>query len=134
MSRYVTDTHALYWHLTGDARLSLAARQVFSEADTGLHQILVPGIALIEMVYLSEKGRLSTVQVDQIFALLSTIDGSYAVAPLDQYTAASLRHIPRSAIPDMPDRIVVATAYQMGLPLITKDARIHDADVVPVIW
>jgi len=134
MSRYVTDTHSLYWHLTNDPRLSAVARQVFQEADVALHQILVPSIVLIEMVYLVEKGRLDAALVEQVFALLDTVTSSYAVTPLDQGTARALRDIPRSAVPDMPDRIIVATAHQLGLPLITRDAKIHSAGVVPVIW
>ena len=134
MSQYVTDTHALYWHFTNDPRLSPAARQVFHEADAGMHQILIPGIVLVEMVYLIEKGRLDAVLVDQVFASLDIVGGSYAVALLDQRTARSLRDIPRSAVPDMPDRIITATAHQLGLPLITKDAAIHKASMVSVIW
>ena len=83
MSQYVTDTHSLYWHLTDDLRLSPTARQVFCEADTGQHLILVPGIVLIEMVYLVEKGRLDASRVDQVFDLLDTPGGSYTVAPLN---------------------------------------------------
>jgi PIN domain nuclease of toxin-antitoxin system len=134
MSRYVTDTHALYWHLTNDPRLSPVARQVFREADAGLHQILVPGIVLIEMVYLVEKGRLDADLVEQAFILLDTIGGSYAVASLNQDTARAMRDVPHSAIPDMPDRVIVAVAHQLKLPLITRDAKIHDAGVVPLIW
>ncbi|MFQ5855425.1 MAG: type II toxin-antitoxin system VapC family toxin [Anaerolineae bacterium] len=134
MSRYVTDTHALYWHLTNDTRLSSAARQVFEETDTGIHQILVPGIVLIEMVYLVEKGRLDRDLVDQVLTLLDTVGGSYTVAPLDQDTARALYNISRSAVPDMPDRIIAATAHQLGLPVITRDAKIHKGGVVTVIW
>ncbi len=35
---------------------------------------------------------------------------------------------------DMPDRIITATALELGLPLITKDQKITDAQVVEVIW
>jgi PIN domain nuclease of toxin-antitoxin system len=134
VSRYVTDTHALYWHFTNDTRLSQAARQIFYEADSGLHQILIPGIVLIEMVYLVEKGRLDAAMVDQVFSALDVVGGSYAVAPLDQHTAQALRDIPRSAVPDMPDRIIAATARQLGLRLITRDTAIHKAGVISVIW
>ncbi len=33
MSQYVTDTHALIWHLVNDQRLSSRARQVFTETN-----------------------------------------------------------------------------------------------------
>lgn len=131
MSEYVTDTHALYWHLTNDPRLSVAARQVFLETDNGQHRVFVPGIALIEMVYLLERGRLEAEPVEHVFGLLGIPGGSYAVAPLDQHTATALRSVPRSEIPDMPDRIIVATARQLGVPLISRDAAIQRAGVVP---
>jgi PIN domain nuclease of toxin-antitoxin system len=34
----------------------------------------------------------------------------------------------------MPDRIVVATALHLSLPLISKDERIQTAGIVPAIW
>ena len=134
MSEYVTDTHALYWHLTHDPRLSMIARQVFVEADRGLHRVFVPGIALFEMVYLVERGRLSLEHVEFIFHLVDVTDGSYAVAPLDQDTARALRQVPRAEVSDMPDRIIVATARQLSLPLITRDEAIQRAAIVPVVW
>ena len=134
MSRYVTDTHALYWHLASAPRLSRSAQRLFRQADAGLHQILVPGIVLIEMVYLVEKGRLDRILVDRAFTLLNTVAGSYSVAPLDQNTARAMSDVPRSAVPDMPDRIIVATAYQLGLPLITRDRAIRRASIVSVVW
>lgn len=134
MSEYVADTHALYWHLTHDRRLSAAARQVFLDADRGLHRIFVTGITLIEMVYLVERGRLAAEPVERLFVLLETAGGSYAVAALDLHTARALSAVPRSAVPDMPDRIIVATTLQLGLPLITRDAAIRSAGVAPVIW
>ncbi len=134
MSRFVTDTHALYWHLARDSRLSDAAREVFRRTDAGQHQILVVGITLIEMVYLLEKGRLQTDLVERVFSLLATARGSYKVAQLNQDTARAMLHVPRSMVPDMPDRIIVATAYQLGLPLISADEKVHRSGVVPIIW
>lgn len=64
MSRFVADTHAIYWHLAKDSRLSPSARDILREADAGRHQILIPGIVLIEMVYLVEKGRLDARHID----------------------------------------------------------------------
>ncbi len=110
MSRFVTDTHALYWHLSGDQRLSLSAQRIFQHADTGHYQVHIPGIVLVEMSYLVEKGRLDTTHVQHVFALLDVVHGSYTVAPLDQHVVRALQPISRSAIPDMPDRIIAATA------------------------
>jgi len=134
MGEYVTDTHVLHWHLTGARRLSPTVQQLLAEADAGLHRIFVPSIILVEMIYLVEKGRLDAGLIQQVLSLLKTADGSFAATPLDADTAQALLSVPRTAVPDMPDRIIVATAHQLGLPLISRDIKIREAGVVPVIW
>jgi PIN domain nuclease of toxin-antitoxin system len=134
VSEYIADTHAFSWHLTGSDRLSSAARTVFVAADAGLHRVHIPSISLVEMVYLAERGRLSVEAVEELFVLPETPGASYAVPALDQATARTPRSVPRSAIPNMPDRIIVATAHRLGLPLITRDAAIRRSAVVPVTW
>jgi PIN domain nuclease of toxin-antitoxin system len=134
MSQYVTDTHALCWHLTEDPKLSANAKKISQEADSGVHQILIPSIVLIEMVYLAEKSRISDSSLNQVLELIDIIGGSYDEIPLNKDTIKALRYIPREDIPDMPDRIITATAYQLDLPLITKDGKIRNSRVVPVVW
>jgi predicted nucleic acid-binding protein len=46
----------------------------------------------------------------------------------------SPQNIPCADVPDMPDRIITATAYQLDLPLITKDQKIKNSRVVSVVW
>ncbi len=84
MNRYVMDTHPLVWHLSSDERLSATAKRLFASASAGSDQVLVPGIVLIEMVYLVEKGVVKREHFEQTVALLATLNGSYQVAPLDQ--------------------------------------------------
>jgi PIN domain nuclease of toxin-antitoxin system len=134
MSEYVADTHPLHWHLTGDSRLSPTVRRLFTEADAGLHRIHVPSIILVEMVYLAEKGKLAASLFQRLLAVVNTSGGSYTIAVLDSGTAQAMVDVPRTAVPDMPDRIIVATARQLNLPLISKDEKIHKAGVISVIW
>ncbi len=57
--------------------------------------------------------------------------------PLSQITPQTIRaiqSISRNLIPDMPDRIIAATAIEQGTPLITKDELIPNANVVEVVW
>jgi len=59
---------------------------------------------------------------------------THTLAALDAGTAQVMLHVPRSSVPDIPDRIIAAPAHQLGLPLITKEAVIIRAGVVPVVW
>ena len=134
MSEFVADAHALYWHLLEAPNLSAKARRVLSEADLGDHRIVVPGIALVELVYLIERGRVPPEPLDEIMRRVARRASSYVLATLDVETVRALRRVPRSFVPDMPDRIITATALQLGLPLITRDEAIRRSGVVPVVW
>lgn len=89
----------------------------------------VPAICLVEITYLIEKGRLPAVTADRIADRLSQPDSGLLVAPLDQEVAEHVAKIPREQIPDMPDRIIAATASLLGLPLVTKDGRIRSGSI-----
>jgi predicted nucleic acid-binding protein len=41
--------------------------------------------------------------------------------------------IPRADVPDLPDRIIAATAVYLGVPLISRDRAIR-ASSVETIW
>ena len=41
--------------------------------------------------------------------------------------------VERAQIPEMPDRIIAATALYMDVPLITRDRRIRSSDV-ETLW
>lgn len=134
-ARYLTDTHPLVWHLMGDPRLSYYAKSLFVDADNGWSLIEVPGIVLIEMVYLAEKGVISKKNFSDICGMLSTPGASYRVASLDHLTAKTmLDEIPWTAIPELADRIISATARSLTIPLITKDRRIIDSGLVETVW
>ena len=135
MNEYVTDTHPLIWHLTNDRRLSTQAKSKFVDADTGQCLIWIPGIVLIEMVYLAEKGVIPKILVEHLIGLLNMPGLSYQVAHLNQSTAITmLNHVPWSAVPELADRIVTATAYQLGTSVISKDEKIQTSNLVPCIW
>jgi predicted nucleic acid-binding protein len=65
--------------------------------------------------------------------VLDDPESRLVVAPLDDVAATSVESIPRSAVPDMPDRIIAATALALGLPLVTRDAKISCSGL-SVIW
>ena len=45
----------------------------------------------------------------------------------------AMKQVPRADVPDMPDRIVAATAVYFGVPVISRDGKIR-ASNVQTIW
>jgi predicted nucleic acid-binding protein len=134
VSDYVTDTHALLWHLASDPRLSSTARKLFTETDAGHHRIYVPSIVLVEVIYLAEKARIDPKALKQTLHLLNSSPANYPLISLDLAVILVLQSINRTLIPGMPDRIIAATAKHLNLPLITRDTAIAAAETVAVIW
>ena len=134
MSEYVTDTHALLWHLTNDKRLSVTARAAFEDADGGNSTIWVPIIVLVEAVYLIEKARYPPALIAHILDLIDPPSNNYLLAPLDVGVFRALQTVDRNTVPEMPDRIIAATAKYLNLPLISKDAAIAAVPDLSIIW
>ena len=134
MSAYVTDTHALLWHLSNDPALSAPAADLFRQADAGAVEIIIPSIALIEVVYLCERQRVPDDRIDRILALPSIPGSRYRMVPLDEPVVQALRRIPRDQVPDMPDRIIGATALSLGLPLIPRDSNLTSSQLLTCVW
>jgi predicted nucleic acid-binding protein len=134
MPDYVADTHALIWHLTSDSRLSPAARAAFEDADNGRGVIWIPGVVLVEVVYLVERARFPSALITQMLDLIDPPNDSYPLVPLDVGVIRALQTVDRDKVPDMPDRIVVASAKYLELPLLSKDSAFADISEVSVVW
>lgn len=127
----VADTHALVWALFGDARLSAAARTALTVS--GEDKVGVSAISLAEIVYLEEKQRLAGGTFARVAAALADPAGSLEEIPVDTAVIRTMTHVPRSDIPDLPDRIIAASAVHLGVPVISRDGKIR-ASQLRTIW
>jgi PIN domain nuclease of toxin-antitoxin system len=124
MPSAVTDTHALIWYLNDDPRLSPRAASYFQGCEDDGGRILVPAICVVEIVYLSEKGRIPPDTLNSMLRDLSMDDTILEVVGLSLPITLELPKIARSSVPDMPDRIIAATASYFQLPLLSRDGKI----------
>lgn len=129
----VVDTHTLIWYLSGDRRLSDTVRQFLNEIAEKGNQAAISTISLVEISYLTEKGRLTAEWPTTVFGLFNETDTIFVEAPVDLEIAKSLTSLAASGIADMPDRIIAATSKSFGVPLITKDRAITSSSV-ETLW
>ncbi|MCP9493159.1 MAG: type II toxin-antitoxin system VapC family toxin [Pyrinomonadaceae bacterium MAG19_C2-C3] len=132
MSSIVADTHAAVWFRSEPHRLSATATHALDEADAN-GEIFISAITLVELCYLVEKGRVAAEVLQGIRDSLDDAATSFTLIPVDREVADALERISRAAVPDMPDRIIAATALHLGLPLVTRDGKIKASNVV-TIW
>ena len=120
----VLDTHALIWYLSGSKELSRVARTIIATEEKNGASIFVSAISLVEVVYLAERGRLPSAALHSLEDAPADSAGSLVVTPLDAGVARAVQKISRVAVPDMPNRIIAATALHLGAELETRDRAV----------
>jgi len=95
--------------------------------------IYVASISLVEVRYLADKGRLSGDLPQQLDRELDDPSSALMIVPLDRAVAGALARVSRDAVPDIPDRIIAATALHLNVPLVTRDGMIRAAPIT-TIW
>ena len=129
----IADTHATVWYLFSDARLGKAASAFIDDTIAAGNHIGVSAISIAEMVYLIEKGRIPANALSDLHA--ATVDPQAVLrhVPLDENIAMKMAEIPRQDIPDLPDRVIAATALSYTVPVLSRDGRIR-ASTIRTIW
>jgi PIN domain nuclease of toxin-antitoxin system len=129
----VADTHTALWYLLGNPRLSEKARTFIDDAARSGGGLALSAISMAEIVYLVEKGRLQEAAYEALKAALEARDYVIEEVSLTIQIVEAMRQVPRADIPDLPDRIVAATAIYFSVPVISRDGRIR-ASNVQTVW
>jgi PIN domain nuclease of toxin-antitoxin system len=129
----VADTHTALWYLYGDSRLSRRAKTFIDDSAVAVNKIAVSAISLAEIVYLVEKKRVPASAYHNLRSALSDPDHVFVEEPLTEDVVEAMRIVPRDDVPDMPDRIIAATALFLRVPVISRDGKIR-ASTVETIW
>jgi PIN domain nuclease of toxin-antitoxin system len=119
--------------LENSKELSTTARTTIEDAIHDARDVHVSAISLIQTVYLVEHKRVSVTALQRLRNALIDPSAGLFIAPVDASVANALENVPRNIVPDMPDRIIAATALHLGLPLVTRDRRLQSAGI-ETIW
>ncbi len=130
---FVTDTHPLVWYATNKLNeLSLRVRKQFEKAANGESLIYIPSIALVEAAMLVHKGTITP--PDRFDHWANNLASKSGFAILEVNIQVLHAAIGFSFNKDFFDKMMVATALDQRLPLITKDVDITESNLVEVYW
>jgi PIN domain nuclease of toxin-antitoxin system len=129
----VADTHTAIWYLFGDPRLCSAALEFMEGATANGTKIAVSAITLAEVVYLTEKGRVPEGTLEAVLKALRRPDGALEEVPVSAVIVEHMQYVSRMEVPELPDRIIAATALQLSVPVISRDRKIQAARLA-TIW
>lgn len=124
------DTHAWVWWVARDAQLSASATAAIS-ADG---RPAIAAITLWEVAMLVEKGRVRLNLNLAEWLRMATSGSGVAVLPITTEIAARTTRLGADFHGDPADRLIVATALEHGLTVITKDDRIRQSGLVAILW
>lgn len=127
----VLDTHALLWWALDPEKLSPTATQTCQrmERDGGF----ASAISLWELGVKIRAGKLSLPIPLNEFARRVETSGVVELVPVD--ASLWLRTVALDwAHRDPADRVIVSTALEKGLPILTKDETLHAFDGVKCVW
>ena len=118
------DTHAWIWSVEGDARrLGRRARTLVAKADEQ-DRIRVSTASIFEVTALHTAGRLHLSAGVESWLREALAAGGTRLAEITPTIAIDAGTIPRTALADPLDRLIVATARQLDATLLTADAQI----------
>jgi PIN domain nuclease of toxin-antitoxin system len=123
----LADTHTLIWWLTEPSLLGDTARKDLRAAhDDTAGGILVSVATRIDLHYLAAKGKLAREVIRAVWDVVDSPDTNVRPVPV---TAAIAERFGDPALagglPDPWDRLIVATAIDLDVALVTKDRAIH---------
>ena len=118
------DTHVWIWTVNGDERhLGRRTRSLLSKEEAG-GTIRVSPISVFEIIALHTLGRLQLARSPERWIQEALDDSGLRIAELSVDVALDAGAIPRDALGDPIDRLLVATARQLDARLMTADSRI----------
>jgi len=128
------DTHVLLWWLSGSDLLSVSAAKAIRKTLAQDSEVIVSAISTWEVSMLIDKGRLVlSMDVESWFDEAAQIDGVRFV-PVDNEISIKSTLLPGNFHKDPADRIIVATARKLAVPLVTADEKIRNYEHVKTIW
>ena len=120
------DTHVWIWSVEEDARrVGRRTRQLLSRAESR-DAIRISPATVFEVAALHTAGRLRLAHPIEQWIRQALDVAGVRIAELSPAIAIDAGSIPRSALSDPLDRLLVATARQLDATFLTSDVRIID--------
>ena len=128
----VLDTHVWIWWMLGDPRLKEREREVLDGLPPDDRPV-VCDISLWEFGTLVDLGRLEIEGHVDAWLQVAASPSTVRVQPITPAIVAEMNRLPAAFQRDPADRLIVATARALNVPLATHDRKIRRSRLVP-LW
>lgn len=127
------DTHVLLWWFESPRRLSGAQRRVLAKTSTGGHAVGVSDITLWEIAVLLERRRIRLALPLDEWLRRATAAPRVERVGISPAIVREMIDLGTTRDWDPADRVLVASARVLGVPLVSADERIASSGLVSVV-
>jgi len=120
---YVLDTHILIWYFIGSKRLKGGLKEKIDEVRRRGGRLLVPTIVLAEALAIAERDK-----VEFDFQRMYQLIKDETEFEIVSFTSEILEEAMHIKIPEIHDRIIVATAKFYKAGILTRDRIILESE------
>jgi PIN domain nuclease of toxin-antitoxin system len=130
---FVTDTHPLIWFSNGKhSQLSKKVLNTFEKAEKTEIVIYIPAVVLWEIALLENLGKIKLAERFDRFSDNILAQDGFELIPLEPNII--FQSVGYNFNNDSFDKIIVASAASLDVPLITKDIAITESNLVEIYW
>lgn len=130
----VLDTHALIWLIDDPDRLGAKAQKAVQAERKRNRPLVVSAISAWEVFLLVRKERLAFTLPADVWILRCERLSILRFHAVDTTIARLAVQACGDLHGDPADRMIMATAIHFGASLVTRDDKLHRANLVPCIW
>lgn len=127
--QYLIDTVVMVRHFVGKGKIGQKASWILDGIENSDDLLLISVISLMEVMYLSEKNRIDI----SLGEALDNIESSskYTIVDLN---ADVLRVAETISFYELHDRLILATAKWLQIPIISSDGEFSKIEGIEVVW
>lgn len=126
------DTHVWIWWMLGDPGLSRPEREALDDLPADGRPV-ISDISLWEFATLVDLGRIQIHGPVENWLQIAASPATVRIQPINPEIVAEMNRLPATFHRDPADRLIVATARFLKLPLATKDRKIRTSRLVQ-LW
>lgn len=118
------DTHIWIWWMRGSPDLPASEREALDSLPEDMRPV-ISDISLWEFGNLVGMGRIKIKETVEEWLAVAASPATVKIQPITPAIIAEMNRLPDSFHRDPADRLIVATARTLNLPLATKDRKIR---------
>jgi PIN domain nuclease of toxin-antitoxin system len=126
---YLADTVTVIRHFSRQGKLGAKAKSILEAVDANKDRLFISFFSFFEIMYSFEKNRIDLSPEDAYRKIIKS--SNYKIVPFDMDIVKQAK---KTHGLELHDRIIVASALYLNLPLITCDQSIMESGIIETIW